>query len=190
MFEFWQSLGFITAAEMADKTQLVTLAFATRFSPWTTLAGVLVATLAINLFSVTIGQVVGMALPTTVVTLAAGLAFIGFGVWTLRSNGPDEEASARPGRFGPFLTVAVTFFLAEMGDKTMLATVTLASQTTAFISVWLGASLGMMVAEGIAIIGGVVAGHRLPERAIKYGAAAIFIVAGLVMIGEAAFSAL
>ena len=188
MVEFWQSLFFIAAAEMGDKTQLVSLAFATRFPARIVLSAILAATLLVHLFSVTIGEVLGLVLPRFWIEMAAGLAFIGFGLWTLRGDELDGEESERPSRFGPFLTVGITFFLAELGDKTMLATVTLASEYRSFVPVWLGSSFGMVVADGLAILVGIVAGKRLPKRAIKYGAAAIFIIAGLAIMADALMS--
>jgi putative Ca2+/H+ antiporter (TMEM165/GDT1 family) len=185
MVGFWQSLVFIALAEMGDKTQLVALAFAARFSARLVLAGVLAATLAVHLFSVAIGELLGLALPTFWISVAAGLAFIGFGVWTIRGDDLDDEETSKQNRFGPFMTVAVTFFLAELGDKTMLATVTLASQLQSFIPVWLGSTLGMVVADGLAIAIGAVAGRRLPERAIKLAAAAVFLVSGAVTLAGA-----
>jgi Ca2+/H+ antiporter, TMEM165/GDT1 family len=184
MAAFWQAFLFILIAEMGDKTQLVALTFATRFAARTVLAGVFAATLLVHLFSVAIGELLGLALPTFWLGLAAGAAFIAFGLWTLRGDTLDESEPRALAWFGPFLTVAITFFLAELGDKTMLATITLASQQRAFVPVWLGSTLGMVVADGIAILVGVAAGRRLPERAIRYVAAAIFVVAGLWTIAE------
>ena len=175
MAAFVQSLLVILLAEMGDKTQLVSLAFATRYSPRTVLGGIFVATLAVHLFSVAIGELLGLALPLFWIHVLAGLAFIGFGLWTLRGDTLEDEAVGHTSRFGPFLTVATTFFLAELGDKTMLATVTLASQQQAFVPVWLGSTLGMVIADGLAIWIGIVAGKRLPARAIQFGAAAIFL---------------
>jgi len=184
MAAFLASLFFVTIAEMGDKTQLVALAFATRFSPWTTLGGVAVATLVVHLFSVAIGELLGATLPTQAIQIGAGLAFIAFGIWTLRGDTIQDEEVSRH-RFGPFFTVAIAFFLAELGDKTMLTTVTLASQHQAFVPVWLGSTLGMVLADGLAVGVGVVAGRRLPERAIKVVAAAIFVVFGLWAIASA-----
>jgi len=186
MVAFWQSLAFITLAEMGDKTQLVWLAFATLFSARIVLAGIFGATLLVHLVSVAIGELLGLMIPTFWVTLAAGLAFVGFGVWTLRGDTLDEDATAKRHRFGPFVTVAIAFFLAELGDKTMLATITLASQLQEWAPVWLGSTLGMVIADGLAILVGIVAGKRLPARAIRLGSAAVFIVSGLVTIGGAA----
>ena len=185
MVGFWQSLIFIALAEMGDKTQLVALAFAARFSARLVLAGVFAATLAVHLFSVAIGELLGMSLPTFWIAIVAGLAFIGFGIWTIRGDALDDEDADKRLRFGPFMTVAVTFFLAELGDKTMLATVTLASQLQDFIPVWLGSTVGMVAADGLAIAVGAVAGRKLPERAIKLTAAAVFIVSGVLTLASA-----
>lgn len=179
MAAFWQSLLVILLAEMGDKTQLVSLALASRYGAWTVLVGVFAATLAVHLFSVGIGEVLGLALPLFWIHILAGLAFIGFGVWTLRGDTLDDDSIGHKARFGPFVAVFITFFLAELGDKTMLATITLASQQQAFLPVWLGSTLGMVIADGIAIIVGVVAGKRLPARAIQIGSALIFLGYGV-----------
>jgi putative Ca2+/H+ antiporter (TMEM165/GDT1 family) len=189
MGAFVSSFLFVLLAEMGDKTQLVALAFATRFSAAVTLAGVFVATLFVHLFSVAIGEVLGLALPTAWIQLAAGLAFIGFAIWTLRGDKLDD-GELRTGRFGPFMTVAIAFFLAELGDKTMLTTITLASQHQAFVPVWLGSTLGMVVADGLAIVVGVVAGRKIPARAVKLFAAAVFLAFGLWAIVSSAQSPL
>jgi len=188
MHPFLIALFFVFIAEMGDKTQLVALAFATRYAAQTVLVGVFAATLLVHLFSVVLGEIVGLALPAFWVKLLAGVAFLGFGLWTLRGDelGEDERVAER--RFGPGVTVAIAFFLAELGDKTMLATVTIASQQHDFAGVWLGSTLGMVVADGLAIIVGKVLGKQLPEKTIKYGAAAIFIVTGVVTLAEAVFS--
>ena len=185
MTAFWISLVFVAIAEMGDKTQLVALAFATRYRATTVLGGVFVATLAVHLVSVFLGEMAGMALPLFWINLLAGLSFLAFGAWTLRGDTLDEEAELKPKRFGPFLTVAVTFFIAELGDKTMLTTITIASQQQSFLGVWLGSTLGMAVADGLAIIVGKVMGRRIPERAVKIIAAIVFFAAGLWTIAVA-----
>jgi putative Ca2+/H+ antiporter (TMEM165/GDT1 family) len=181
---FWQSTFLIAVAEMGDKSQLAALAFATRFSARLTLLGIFVATLVVHLFSVVVGQLMGLALPTFWIRLVAGLAFIGFGVWTLRGDSFDDEAAPKSSRLGAFLTIALTFFLAELGDKTMLATVTLGSQLNAFVGVWLGSTVGMVAADAVAILVGVVLGKRLPERAIQIVGALIFFGFGLLVLAE------
>lgn len=184
MTAFWIATIYVLVAEMGDKTQLVALALATRFKASVVLAGVFVATLAVHLFSVMIGEVAGLALPVFWIKLLAGLAFIGFGVWTLRGDKLDDD-EVNSGKFGPFMTVAITFFLAELGDKTMLATITIASEQQSFVAVWLGSTVGMVIADGIAIVVGKVMGKKLPETLIKYGAAAVFILSGVYSLYQA-----
>jgi putative Ca2+/H+ antiporter (TMEM165/GDT1 family) len=184
MFAFWQSLLLIFVAEMGDKSQLMALAFGTRLPARLVLGGILAATLLVHLASVAIGELLGLALPTYWIGLAAGLAFIGFGAWTIRGDTLDDQKLEVGKRYGAFAMVAATFFMAELGDKTMLATITLASQLQSFVPVWIGSTLGMVAADGIAIWVGRIAGRRLPERTIRYAAAAIFILSGLVTIVE------
>ncbi|PKM82942.1 MAG: hypothetical protein CVU89_02060 [Firmicutes bacterium HGW-Firmicutes-14] len=185
------SLFFITMAEMGDKTQLVALAFATRYRLRDVIGGIFAATLLIHFFSVIIGQFMGQIIPLVYIKFIAGASFIGFGIWTLRGDeldGADEKVT----RFSPFMTVAAAFFLAELGDKTQLATISLAASygsTTAayystFIQVWLGSTLGMVIADGLAIVIGIVLGRRLPEKIIKWVSAAIFISFGILTLAE------
>lgn len=174
---FWLSLGLIFLAELGDKTQLVALTLATRFRARVVLAGVLAATLLVHLVSVGLGNLWGRLLSPGWVELLSGLAFLGFGAWTLRGdslgngNGPASRLAS------PFLIVFVTFFLAELGDKTMLGTATLAASHPA-LGVWLGSSLGMVLADGLGIWLGKRLGQRLPERALGLGAALIFFAVG------------
>ncbi|MBN9386857.1 MAG: TMEM165/GDT1 family protein [Chloroflexi bacterium] len=186
MTAFLIALFFVFIAEMGDKTQLVALAFATRYRPTTVILGVFLATLVVHLFSVGIGELLGIALPLFWIKLLAGLAFIGFGIWTLIGDKlEDEEKTTQQRQFGPLMTVAVTFFLAELGDKTMLATITIASQQQTFIPVWIGSTVGMVIADGLAVLVGMVLGKRLPERIIQIGAAIIFIGSGIFTLVEA-----
>jgi len=179
---FLLSLFLVLAAEMGDKTQLVALAFATRFPAQTVLLGVFGATLLVHLFSVGLGELVGITVPSLWINVLAGIAFIGFGLWTLRGDQLNETDRLTEPRFSPVLTVGTTFFLAELGDKTMLMTVTLASQHHSFIAIWIGSSLGMVIADGVAIAVGRILGAQLPERLVKFGAAAIFLATGVVTL--------
>lgn len=177
MEEFLLSLGLIFVAELGDKTQLVALTLATRFRAGVVLAGIFVATLLVHLLSVALGGFTGSLLSSGWIELLSGLAFIGFGLWTLRGDELDDGAGPLKSLTSPFLIVAVTFFLAELGDKTMLGTVTLAASYS-LTWVWIGSTLGMVVSDGLAIWVGQAMGKKLPERAIKIGAAAIFFVFG------------
>ncbi len=182
---FLLSLFFVFAAEMGDKTQLVALAFATRYRTQTVLLGVFGATLLVHLFSVGLGEIVGLTVPVFWVRVFAGIAFIAFGLWTLRGDELVDDDRLTERRWGPLMTVGSTFFLAELGDKTMLMTIALASQYHRFVGVWLGSTLGMVVADGLAIILGRVVSAQLPERLIKVGAAGVFLVTGAYTLLEA-----
>jgi putative Ca2+/H+ antiporter (TMEM165/GDT1 family) len=180
---FVKALILIAVAEMGDKTQLLTLAFAARLRPGHVLGGVLIGALANHALAVAVGGATLLVIPLGWVKLAAGLSFIGFGAWTLRG---DRLSGKEEKKFGhPILTVAVSFFIAEMGDKTQLATFVLAAEARALVPVWIGSSLGMVVADSVAIGAGAVLGRRLPERSIKVGAAILFVLFGLLLLQEA-----
>ena len=185
MSAFLVSFGIIFAAELGDKSQLMALTFAARYRALTILLAITAATAVVHLVSVFVGAVLGVALPTDVISVVAGAAFIGFGVWTLRGDELTDEDEARAARGGRsvFWTVAGAFFLAELGDKTMLATITLATDNGAF-GTWLGSTLGMVAADALAIVVGRHLGTRLPERAIRYGAAVLFFAFGALLIAE------
>jgi putative Ca2+/H+ antiporter (TMEM165/GDT1 family) len=174
---------FVFIAEMGDKTQLVALLFATRYKATIVLAGVLGATLLVHLISVGLGDVVGTVIPGLWIRLLSGAAFIAFGAWSFYGDKLDDEETKVPEyRWGPLITVAATFFIAELGDKTMLATITIASQQRQFVAVWLGSTIGMVAADGIAIAAARGMSARLPEKALRYTAAVIFIISGVVTI--------
>ena len=180
---FLVSFGVIFVAELGDKSQLMALAFATRYPIVPVLIGITTATALVHAFSVLIGAALGAAIPTKPITVVAGIAFILFGLWTLRGDKlteEDEQRAARPAR-NTILAVGGVFFLAELGDKTMLATITLATNHGLF-GTWLGSTLGMVLADGLAIVVGRQLGARLPERAIKIGAAVTFFVFGAILI--------
>jgi Ca2+/H+ antiporter, TMEM165/GDT1 family len=183
---FWLSFGVIFVAELGDKSQLMAMAFAARYRIWPVIAGITVATAIVHLGSVALGAGFAGLIPTTWVNIIAALAFFGFAAWTLRGDTLSEadRRRAQQSSRSAFLTVGVVFFLAELGDKTMLATVTLATQHDWF-GVWVGSTLGMVAADLLAIIVGRLAGARLPERYVRYGAAALFVLFGVWLLVEA-----
>ena len=165
MGTFWLSMFTIFIAEMGDKTQLVAMCLASRFNARVVLAGIFAATLLVHVFSVILGVGVGKLIPAAWIGFAAGLAFIGFGLWTMRGDELSDEECANIQGKSAFWLVSSTFFLAELGDKTMIGTTTLATQYSV-IPVWLGSTLGMVVADGLAIVVGQMMGKSLPEKAI------------------------
>lgn len=185
------SFAVIFIAELGDKTQLVAMMFALRYRWWVVLSAIAVATTAVHVLSVAIGHYVGAALPTHLLGIIAGVMFVFFGLWTLRGDTlSDEEKSTAAKATAPaFFVVTSAFVLAELGDKTMLATITLAADND-WLGVWIGSTLGMVAADGLAILVGAVAGKHLPERAIQFGAAALFVVFGAYMLLENIFPTL
>ena len=180
------SMGVIFVAELGDKSQLMALTFASRYRTLPVLAGISIATATVHLASVLIGAALGGAIPTRPVTIAAGIAFLAFAAWTLRGDSLTEDEKSKAGRTGRGAIVAVTiaFFLAELGDKTMLATVTLATRE-GLVGTWIGSTVGMVAADALAIVVGRLLGKHLPERIIKYGAAAAFVVFGVILLADA-----
>ena len=185
MQAFLVSTGIIFIAELGDKSQLMAMTFAARYRAITILLAITAATATVHPVSVLLGAALGVALPTDVLSVVAGVAFFGFGVWTLRGDelDDDDEAIAARRSKSVFFTVALAFFLAELGDKTMLATVTLATDH-GMVGTWLGSTVGMVAADALAIVVGQHLGARLPERTIKIGAAVTFFVFGLLLVIE------
>jgi Ca2+/H+ antiporter, TMEM165/GDT1 family len=178
MTVYLASLIFVVLAEMGDKTQLLAMAFASRYRWQTVMWGVFAATLANHLLAVVAGAYLTTFIPMEYVQIAAAASFILFGLWTIR--GDKLEGEENRFNFSPFWTVAVAFFIAEMGDKTQLATVALAARYGTIIPIWLGTTTGMLVADAVGIIVGIVLGKRIPERSIKWFAALIFMAFGIL----------
>ncbi len=179
------SFAVIFVAEMGDKSQLMAMMFALRYRWWVVLGAIAAATTAVHVLSVAIGHYLGAALPTHLLGIIAGAAFVFFGLWTLRGDKlTDEDATRAQKTTAPaFFVVTSAFVLAELGDKTMLVTITLAADHD-WLGVWIGSTLGMVVADGLAIIVGAVAGKHLPERLIQLAAAALFLLFGAYMLLE------
>ena len=183
MHAFLLSFGVIFLAELGDKSQLMALAFASRYRALTVLAAISIATLLVHAGSVLVGSLFALALPTALIQVVAGIAFFVFAAWTIRGDElgeGDEGRAKRSGRWA-MLTIGTAFFLAELGDKTMLATITLAT-TEEPIGTWLGSTAGMVAADALAIALGALLGTRLPERAIKVFAALAFVVFGVLLL--------
>jgi putative Ca2+/H+ antiporter (TMEM165/GDT1 family) len=178
----------VFVAEFGDKSQLLILAFATRFPALPVIAGLVLATALLQALSVAVGAAVGAVLPTQLVAVVAGLAFIGVGLWTLRGEDDDDDhaaaGAAEVGRrtaLAVVATVASTIALGELGDKTMLVTFGLAT-TQGPVPTWLGATLGMVGASLIAVAVGRQVGARLDPARIRLVSGGLFIVGGVVVL--------
>ena len=176
----------IFLAELGDKSQLLAMTFATRYRAWQVLLGISVATTGVHALSVALGFGVGSLLPAEWLGLLAGLAFLGFAGWTLRGDELTDSEQRKAARRGGSAVLAITgaFLLAELGDKTMLATVTLATEHDWF-GTWAGSTVGMVLADALAIGVGLLLGRRLPERVLRYGAAVLFAAFGAWLCGDA-----
>ncbi len=175
------SVGAVTLAEMGDKTQLLAMAFATKYKASKVLIGVFLATVLNHALAVALGTFAASNQAINVwIQMIAAISFIAFGLWTIRGdalNGEDKKIS----KYGPIITVAIAFFLAEMGDKTQLTTIALAAKfPTEPIGVLMGTTTGMLIADGIGIIIGVVMCRNIPARTIKLVSASVFILFGFV----------
>ncbi len=191
MKSFLAAFLLIFVAELGDKTQFMTLAMSSRYKATTVLLGVTVGTMAISLVSVLLGSVIGKALPANLMNILAGLIFIVFGIQALRQYKADEATDKdTPKKIRGFvwLTIAITFFIAELADKTMLATIAIASRDKHYFAVWLGSTLGLVTSNALAIIAGKALSKYLTGKVIHYGSAAIYIIAGIFAIRQGLIS--
>jgi putative Ca2+/H+ antiporter (TMEM165/GDT1 family) len=177
----WHALGssfaLVAASEMGDKTQLLAFSLAGKFRrPWVVMAGILVATVANHTLASTVGVLIAARISTRVMAGILAATFVAFGLWTLRPDTLDEKD--KPSRFGPFLTTVVLFFLAEMGDKTQLATVALGARYHDLVSVTMGTTAGMLAADGLAVALGDRLATRVQGRWVRIAAATLFFAFG------------
>jgi Ca2+/H+ antiporter, TMEM165/GDT1 family len=184
MEAFWVSTGVVALGEMGDKTQLLAMLLATRFRrPLPIIWGILVATLANHALAGAVGHAVSQALGPTALRWIVGLSFIAMAAWMLVPDKLDDaEADAAKGHWGVFGTTVVAFFLAEMGDKTQIATVALAARYEAFVAVVAGTTLGMMLSNVPAVFFGDALARRLSMRLVHGLAAALFLGLGVLTL--------
>jgi putative Ca2+/H+ antiporter (TMEM165/GDT1 family) len=170
--------------EMGDKSQLLAMAFAGRFGSWRVMLGVALAALLNQGLAVAAGTYLSTVIPMNVVSIAAGALFLAFGLLTLRGDeGGDERR--RESRLGPVATVALTFFLAEMGDKTQVATVALAAEYCSPVPVLAGTVGGMILADGVGVGVGDLLRRRISPKWMRLMAAGIFLLFGCITLVRA-----
>jgi putative Ca2+/H+ antiporter (TMEM165/GDT1 family) len=180
---FLTSTLLVAVAEIGDKTQLLSFVLAARLrQPWAIIAGILVATIANHALAGSAGAWLAHLAGPGVMQWVTGLLFIGFGLWVLHPDALDDDPKIH--RAGAFVTSLIAFFIAEMGDKTQLATIALGARFDSLASVVLGTTLGMMIANVPAVIIGEKLAKRLPLTAIRYCAAGLFLLTGaLTLLG-------
>ncbi|MCZ8284387.1 MAG: TMEM165/GDT1 family protein [Bacteroidia bacterium] len=183
MEAFLVSTGIVALAEMGDKTQLLALILAARFKkPWPIVAGILVATLVNHALAGAAGAWVTTIISPQILRWILGASFLAMAAWMLVPDKLDAEEDKKPPRYGVFLTTVIVFFLAEMGDKTQIATVMLAARYDAIVGVVAGTTLGMMLANAPAVWLGERVTRLVPLRAVHIVSAVIFAGLGLAAL--------
>ena len=179
MEPFLVSTGVVAIGEIGDKTQLLSLVLAARYrAPWPIVAGIAVATLANHTLAAWVGDLVRAAIAPEVLRWLLAASFFAVALWALKPDTLDDDKVRAGGRLGVFGVTAVAFFLAEMGDKTQIATVMLAARFDALAQVIAGTTLGMVLANAPVVFAGKLAADRIPFTAIRVAAAAIFAALG------------
>lgn len=178
---FLNSTFLVALTEMGDKTQLLAFVLATRFKkPWTIVAGIFVATVLNHLMAASLGELVSDYVPAHILKWVLALAFFAFAAWVMI---PDKEEDIQDkNRFGPFLTTVISFFIAEMGDKTQLSTVALAAKFSSPVIVTIGTTVGMMIANCPAVFFGNKMLKYIPLKWIHISAAVLYVVFGIYIL--------
>jgi len=183
MEAFLVSTGIVALAEMGDKTQLLSLVLAAKFrKPWPIVLGIFVATLVNHGLAGAVGAWVTQALGPDVLRWVLGASFIAMAVWMLIPDKIDEDAAGEGPKYGVFVTTVVAFFLAEMGDKTQVATVMLAARFDAWASVVAGTTLGMMLANAPVVWFGDRITRKVPIKLVHTIGALVFLVLGVLAL--------
>jgi len=177
---FLISTGVVALGEIGDKTQLLALVLAARFQrPLPIIAGILVATLANHALAGALGSLLRTLVPTQVLTWLVALSFFAVALWMLRPDELNANAPPPATRWGVFGVTSVAFFLAEMGDKTQVATIVLAARFASLTAVVLGTTLGMLLANVPVVLAGKAASARMPFKAVRIIAALLFTLLGI-----------
>jgi putative Ca2+/H+ antiporter (TMEM165/GDT1 family) len=182
MEAFFVSTGVVALGEMGDKTQLLAMLLAARFRrPMPIVLGILLATLLNHFLAALVGTAIAQSLGSTVLRWIIGLSFIGMAAWMLIPDKLDDADRPEP-RFGVFATTLIAFFLAEMGDKTQVATVALAARYTDMAAVVAGTTLGMMIANVPAVFIGERVSRRMNMKLVHGIAGAVFALLGVLTL--------
>jgi len=177
------STGVVALAEMGDKTQLLAFLLAARFKkPVPIILGILLATIVNHGFAGALGAWITTLLSPNALGWILGISFIAMAIWTLKPDEIEEDEAKIAGRFGVFGATTITFFLAEMGDKTQIATVALAANYSSVILVVIGTTLGMMIADVPAVFIGTKFAQKVSMRLVHGIAAAVFAVLGVITL--------
>ena len=183
MEAFLVSTGLVALAEMGDKTQLLALVLAARYRrPWPIVLGILVATLANHALAAVLGAWLTTWLGPVALRWVLAVSFLALAAWMLVPDKPGDDDAAAATRFGVFGTTVLAFFLAEMGDKTQVATVVLAARFDTWAPVVLGTTLGMLIANAPVVWFGDRLVRKVPIRAVHAVGAVVFLVLGVLVL--------
>lgn len=180
--EIVQSFLLIFFAEMGDKSQLLAMAFATRYSVKKVIIGIFIGAVLNHGIAVALGNYISSFIPIAFIQVIAGFVFIVFSLLTLKPDKPDDEEEEKNYKFGPILTVASAFFVGELGDKTQLTAITLGSNAIYPLAVLAGTVTGMVFTGGIGIFIGKKLGDKVPELAMKIVASTLFLFFGFTKL--------
>jgi putative Ca2+/H+ antiporter (TMEM165/GDT1 family) len=182
---FLVSVTTVAIAEIGDRTQLLCLMLAARYRrPWPILAGVLCATLANHAVAALIGVRLGRFLTPGLLDTVVGVSLIAMALWTLKPDTLEQGASADR-QAGAFIATLIAFFVAEIGDKTQIATLALAAAYSNLLPVVAGTTAGMLLANAPVVFLGKAFAERLPLRALRYAAGALFVLLGVLFLYRA-----
>lgn len=183
MSEFIKALFLIFIAEMGDKTQIIAMTFATKFKVREVLIGVMLGVVLNHGIAVIVGAKLGQYLPMDYIQIFAGFLFLYFGIMSLKKEN-DEEDKDKKGNYGPILAVAMAFFIGEMGDKTQLTAMTLATDSAHPFIILMGTTAGMVLTSSFGIFVGSRLGKKISEFALKTISSGVFLLFGTIKLLE------
>ncbi len=183
LLEYLTAVGLIFVAEMGDKTQILAMAFATKYKVRDVLLGIFIGSFLNHGLAVLLGSLLSSVIPVEMIQIIAGISFVGFALWTLRAE-EDEDERENKTSYLPFITVALAFFIGELGDKTQLTAIVLSADSNYPFLVLLGTVTGMVITGGLGIFVGSKLGERVPEFTIKIVSASVFMIFGVLKLVE------
>lgn len=180
LVELLQAFALVFIAEMGDKSQIIAMAFATKYKIKYVILGIFVGSFLNHSLAVLLGSNLSLLIDLNTLTIIAGFSFVLFGLWSLKFD--DEEEGTKISKYGPVVTVAIAFFIGELGDKTQLTAIALSTDATYPLLILTGTVFGMVSAGIIGIFVGIKVGNRIDEFYIKLGTSVIFLVFGTIKL--------
>ncbi|SCZ02217.1 TMEM165/GDT1 family protein [Alkaliphilus peptidifermentans] len=184
ILELINAFGFIFLAEMGDKTQILAMAFASKYSYRKVLLGVFLGSLLNHGLAIVLGTYLTHLIPFETIRFISAMAFTVFGIWSLKLDNEEDDLDKSRSKYGPVMTVATAFFIGELGDKTQLTAITLATRASYPLVVLIGTVMGMIVTSAMGVWVGSKLGKRIPEATVKVISSCVFIVFGLMGLKE------